>query len=97
MVLYGKWVSVECDLIVNMFGKDKGIDIERFKEFNERVNKDYCLGNLDSDRRRLTNEARVVMKRVIGAVGITGKVLVIHFYIDFPETILKENQMNLTI
>ena len=34
---------VDCDLILNMFGKDRTIAIERFKEFNETVNDDHCL------------------------------------------------------
>ena len=62
---------VDCDLIVNMFGEDRTIAIEQFKIFNERVNDDSCLENMDEARRRLTDdEARLVIKEIIGMIEI---------------------------
>lgn len=53
---------VYCDLILNMFGKDRAIAIELFKEFNETVNDDRCLEGFEPDRKRLTDdEARFVI------------------------------------
>ncbi|MDO6657858.1 transposase [Anaerobacillus sp. 1_MG-2023] len=62
---------VDCNLILNMFGEDRAVAIERFKEFNETVNDDRCLEDYDSDRKRLTDdEARVVIKGLLGKVEI---------------------------
>ncbi|MGE6203843.1 transposase [Guptibacillus hwajinpoensis] len=62
---------VNCDLILNMFGEDRTTAIERFKEFNETVNDDRCLEDVDTDRRRLTDdEARSVINGVIGKIEI---------------------------
>ena len=62
---------VDCDLILNMFGKDRAIAIELFKEFNETVNNDRCFEGFEPVSRRLTDdEARVVIKGILEKVGI---------------------------
>lgn len=40
---------VDCNMILNMFGKDRAKAIERFKEFNETVNEDHCIDDFKSD------------------------------------------------
>ncbi|WP_321212312.1 hypothetical protein [Pseudalkalibacillus hwajinpoensis] len=62
---------VDYDVILNMFGKDRSPAIERFKEFNEIVNDDRCLEDVESYRRRLTDdEARFFIEKIIGKIEI---------------------------
>ena len=54
-----------------MFGKDRTKAIGRFKGFNETVNNDHCLEDFDPDWKRLIDdEERVMVKGIIGKVGI---------------------------
>lgn len=55
--------------ILNMFSNNIMIAIERFKEFNERINNDQCLD--DRVKRRLTDEeARQVIKELLCTIEI---------------------------
>lgn len=56
---------------LNMFGEDRPLAVERFKEFNERTNHDECLEDIYR-RRKLTDEqAREEIKQLLGVIGIT--------------------------
>lgn len=56
--------------VLNMFGEDRPLTVERFKEFNERTNHDECLEDIYR-RRKLTDEqARQEIKQLLGGIEI---------------------------
>lgn len=58
------------EFILNLFSTDLKIAIDKFKEFNERINNDQCLDD-DYLKRRLTDdEARKLLIEVLGKVEI---------------------------
>lgn len=62
---------VDCDFILNMFGENRPKAIELFKEFNERVNDDHCLEDVEHEKKRLTDdEAREIIKGITGEIHI---------------------------
>lgn len=71
---YGKSVypenSMDCRDILRMFSDDLRIAIERFKEFNERKNNDQCLEDQPYKRGFSDEEARLEIKKLLGAIEI---------------------------
>lgn len=62
---------LDCDFVLNLFGQDRHLAIEHFREFNESITEEHCLGKGDDEKRRLTDdEARVLIKRSIGEVEL---------------------------
>ena len=57
--------------VFRMFSDDFSIARERFREFNERTNRDECLDERPYKRRRLPDEeARLEIKRILGTMEI---------------------------
>ncbi|KUP04255.1 transposase [Bacillus coahuilensis p1.1.43] len=47
---------VNTDFILNLFSKDRAVAVQRFREFNERVNDDQCLEDIPQSVQKLTDE-----------------------------------------
>lgn len=72
---YGKAVYpqllLDSHYILKMFSQNLSIAQARFKEFNEKVNKDQCLEDYANSIRRLTDdEARSEIKKFLGSLEI---------------------------
>lgn len=57
-------------MILGMFSEDRIVAIERFKEFNERVNQDQCLEDQTRERRYTDEEARELIKKRLNGMEI---------------------------
>ncbi|MBD8071163.1 REP-associated tyrosine transposase [Bacillus sp. PS06] len=58
-------------VILEYFAPDRRVAIHRFKQYNELVNDDKCLGNRDDERRRLSDEeARPIIKEMLDGIEI---------------------------
>lgn len=53
-----------------MFGEDRSIAKDYFKEFNERTNNDECLEDVYRKRKLTDEQARAEIKRMLGEVEI---------------------------
>ena len=62
----GKLLDV--DFILKKIAPDRTMAKEQFKEFNERQNSDECLEDSVHDKRLSDDEARVVIKKMLGKV-----------------------------
>lgn len=71
---YGKSVypqhTLDVHIILNMFSADLPHAIERFKEFNERSNKDQCLDIVEHKRRLTDEEAKLEIKKRLSNIEI---------------------------
>jgi putative transposase len=56
--------------VMNIFGEDRSLAKERFKEFNERTNKDECLEDIYRKRKLTDEQARDEIKQLLGEVEI---------------------------
>jgi putative transposase len=65
------WDLVDTKFILNMFSSDSTKARELFKEFNERSNHDQCLDDRVPKRRVTDDEARQVIKTLLGEVELT--------------------------
>lgn len=62
---------LDYQFILSMFSPNSQIAIERFKEFNERENKDKCLEDEVQERKRLLDEeAKIEIKKLLGEIEI---------------------------
>lgn len=60
---------LDANFIFEKISPDQTFAMEKFKEYNEKINNDECL---EEKRRRLPDEeARVVIKKLLGPVDIT--------------------------
>lgn len=58
------------DPILLLFSQDRSLAIRKFKEFNEKSNNDKCLDDLGEKTRLTDEEARIEIKKVLGATEI---------------------------
>jgi putative transposase len=58
------------EFILGMFSEDNILAIERFKQFNERVNQDQCLDDQVNERRFTDEQAREVIKKLLNGIEI---------------------------
>lgn len=69
--LYFPGELLDRDRLLSLFSDEFSIAVEQFREFNEQTNQDECLDDFPFKRRRLPDEeAKVKMKRILGATEI---------------------------
>ncbi|WP_247747097.1 transposase [Alkalihalobacillus sp. BA299] len=62
---------LDIDFILKRFSDDLTVAKVRFKEFNERKNKDACLEETGNDKRKVTDEeARVEIRKLLDGIEI---------------------------
>lgn len=66
----GKRKLLDPGFILGMFSDDNILAIERFKEFNERVNQDQCLDDHMKERKLTDDEARGMIKELLNGIEI---------------------------
>jgi putative transposase len=71
---YGKNIDsrklVDIDFPLNLFSDNRTVANERFQKFNEEANEDRCLDETNQRRRLRDEEARLVIKELLGVMEI---------------------------
>ncbi|MGN7479184.1 transposase [Solibacillus silvestris] len=55
---------------LRLFSRDVTVAIEKFREFNERLNEDSCLDEEEAPTRLTDDDARVLIKEMLGSLSI---------------------------
>lgn len=61
---------LDSEYILNLFSTGFTMDVEKFKEFNERKNNDRCLEASTKKNRLTDEEARLEIRSLLGTIAI---------------------------